>query len=121
MSAADPVPTPAPSAHIAAPTRALNAETDALAAGAALPPVSTKLVLLASLEAAPAGAGDREALDALALAARRNRAALAVRRDAARALLDDLHGRLAEAGDDGTYTRAQALGLARPREGGAVA
>lgn len=96
--------------------RALDAETEALAGGG--PPVdpSLKLALLDTLDDA---GFDRAALDALARAARRNQAALAVRRDAARALLADLHARLADAADDGTYTRAEALGL--PRRGTSVA
>ena len=98
---------------VAALVAALDAETDALASGAPPPPPTTKLVLLATLESARAGAVDRDALEALSLAARRNQAALARRRDASRALLDDLHRRLAEAADDGTYSRAEVLGLVR--------
>ena len=117
---------PAVTVVVDALARALDDETAALAAGEPLPPPGTKLVLLAALENGTlAGADraepvDRAALELLSAAARRNRAALAARRDAARSMLDDLYARLAEAADDGTYTRADALGLAR-REPGAPA
>ena len=97
----------------AALARVLDAETRAVAAGEPLPAPGTKLILLAALEAGRVGPANADALRALSLAAGRNRAALAARRNAARALLGDLNARLADAADDGTYTRAQALGLTR--------
>lgn len=94
----------------AALAHALDAETDALAGGAPPADPSIKLALLDALvDEAP----DPAALQTLAHAARRNAAALAVRRDAAQSLLVDLHARLADAADDGTYTRAEVLGLSR--------
>ena len=81
-------------------------------AGTFLP---AKLAALCALEALDTGNpsdAERAALEALAIAASGNAAALEVRRDAARALVRDLGERLVAVDADGIYTRAELIGAA---------